>query len=108
MTELVTLDMARMHLRMDDDYGDEDLLLKIQGASATLLSWLQEGRSRVVDDDGSLIDGEPLKRVQTALLILLGWLERNRGGEEGDKLSPGELPYSVTMLINDLRKPVIV
>ncbi|HEM0196195.1 TPA: phage gp6-like head-tail connector protein, partial [Escherichia coli] len=38
MTELVTLDMARMHLRMDDDYGDEDLLLKIQGASATLLS----------------------------------------------------------------------
>ncbi|UMR98474.1 head-tail connector protein [Escherichia coli] len=108
MTELVTTEMARMHLRMDDDDGDEDLLLKIQGASAALLSWLQEGRSRVVDEDGALIDGEPLKRVQTALLILLGWLERNRGGEEEDKLSPGELPYSVTMLINDLRKPVIV
>ncbi len=108
MTELVTTEMARMHLRIDDDYGDADLLLKIQGGSAAILSWLQGGRSLVTDDDGNLIDGEPLKRVQTALLILLGWLERNRGGEEGDKLSPGELPYSVTMLINDLRKPVIV
>ncbi|HEM0106644.1 TPA: phage gp6-like head-tail connector protein, partial [Escherichia coli] len=38
MTELVTTEMARMHLRIDDDYGDADLLLKIQGGSAAILS----------------------------------------------------------------------
>ncbi|EPW5982750.1 head-tail connector protein, partial [Escherichia coli] len=55
-----------------------------------------------------LIDGEPLTRVQTALLVLLGYLDRNRGGEEEEKLKQGELPFSVSMLIYDLRKPTII
>ena len=108
MTELVTPEAAKMHLRLDDSEGEADLLLKIQGSSAALLSWLQEGRRLVVNDDGELIEGEALSRVQTALLVLLGYLDRNRGGEEEEKLTRGELPLSVTMLIHDLRKPVIV
>ncbi|EPM3154716.1 hypothetical protein ACTLKS_002226 [Escherichia coli] len=43
MTELVTPEAAKMHLRIDDSDGDADLLLKIQGGSAALLSWLQGG-----------------------------------------------------------------
>ncbi len=38
MTELVTPEAAKMHLRIDDSDGDADLLLKIQGGSAALLS----------------------------------------------------------------------
>lgn len=107
MIELVTLEEAKMHLRIDDDYGDPDLTLKIQGGSAAILSYIQGSRDLVVDDTGALIVGEPLTRVQTALLVLLGYLDRNRGGEEEEKLKQGELPYSVTMLIYDLRKPTI-
>ena len=92
MTELVTPEAAKMHLRIDDSEGEADLLLKIQGSSAVLLSWLQEGRRLVVNDDGELIEGEALSRVQTALLFLLGYLDRNRGGEEEEKLMRGELP----------------
>ncbi|MHC5644232.1 head-tail connector protein [Escherichia coli] len=108
MIELVTLEEAKMHLRIDDDYGDSDLTLKIQGGSAAILSYIQGSRSLIVDDTGNLIDGEPLTRVQTALLVLLGYLDRNRGGEEEEKLKQGELPFSVSMLIYDLRKPTII
>lgn len=108
MIELVTLEEAKMHLRIDDDYGDPDITLKIQGGSAAILSYIQGSRNLVVDDSGVLIEGEILTRVQTALLVLLGYLDRNRGGEEEEKLKQGELPYSVSMLIYDLRKPTIL
>ncbi|KAA5961015.1 MULTISPECIES: head-tail connector protein [Pantoea] len=108
MIELVTLDQAKEHLRIDEDAGDTDLTLKIQAGSAALLSYIQGSRELVVNDKGALVDGEPLVRVQTALLVLLGYLDRNRNGEDADKLMQGELPLSVTMLIYDLRRPTII
>lgn len=106
--ELVTLIQAKEHLRIDDDAGDADLLLKIQAGSAVLLSYIQGSRDKVVDGDGNLIQGEPLLRMQESLLRLLGYLDRNRGGEEEEKLMQGELPLSITMLIYDLRRPTIL
>ncbi|EPV8458609.1 TPA: phage gp6-like head-tail connector protein [Serratia marcescens] len=108
MIELVTLEEAKLHLRIDDDYGDEDLTLKIKGGSAAILAYVQGSRQLIVDDAGKAIDGEPLFRVKTALLVLLGILDRNRGGEEEEKLKQGELPFSVSMLIYDLRRPSIL
>ncbi|WP_159873957.1 MULTISPECIES: head-tail connector protein [unclassified Raoultella] len=108
MIELVTLIQAKKHLRIDDDAGDDDLLLKIQAGSAALLSYIQGSRDKVVDDEGKLIEGEPLLRMQESLLRLLGYLDRNRNGEEEEKLKQGELPFSITMLIYDLRQPTIL
>lgn len=108
MIELVTLDQAKAHLHIDGDAGDEDLKLKIQAGSAAILAYVQGSRELIVGSNAALIEGEPLSRTQTALLILLGWLDRNRGGEEEEKLQQGELPFSVTMLIYDLRRPTIV
>lgn len=108
MIELVTLQQAKAHLRIDEDDGDSDLKLKIQAGSAAILGYVQGSRELIVTSAGDLIDGEPLLRVQTALLMLLGWMDRNRGGEEEEKLRQGELPFSVTMLIYDLRRPTII
>ncbi len=108
MIELVNLGQAKEHLRIDGDDGDADLTLKIQAGSAAILAYVQGSRERIVSSNGVLIEGEPLRRTQTALLMLLGWLDRNRGGEEEDKLKQGELPFSVTMLIYDLRLPTII
>lgn len=107
MIELVTLSQAKEHLHIDDDSSDDDLLLKIQSGSAAILSYIQGSRERVVEG-GRLVEGEPLKRVQAALLVLLGYLDRNRSGEEEEKLNQGELPFSVTMLIYDLRRPTVI
>ncbi|HIE3971835.1 TPA: head-tail connector protein [Serratia marcescens] len=108
MIELVTLEEAKLHLRIDDDYGDDDITLKIQGGSAAILAYVQGSRQLIVDDTGKAIEGDPLSRVKTALLVLLGILDRNRGGEEEEKLKQGELPFSVSMLIYDLRRPSIL
>ncbi len=108
MIELVTLQQAKEHLRIDEDDGDADLTLKIQAGSAAILAYVQGSRDLIVSSNGTLIEGEPLQRTRTALLMLLGWLDRNRGGEEEDKLQQGELPFSVTMLIYDLRRPTII
>jgi hypothetical protein len=108
MIQLVSLDEAKMHLRIDDNYGDPDLQGKIDSGSAAILSYIQGSRDKVVGEDGILIPGEPLSRVKTALLVLLGYLDRNRGGEEEENLKQGELPFSVTMLIYDLRQPTII
>ena len=108
MIELVTLDEAKIHLRIDEDYGDSDLKLKIQGGSAALLAYIQGSRDKVVAENGDLIEGESLTRVKTALLVLLGYLDRNRSGEEEEKLKQGELPYAVSMLIYDLRRTTII
>ncbi len=108
MIELVTLEQAKDHLRIDDDAGDADLTLKIQAGSAAILAYVQGSRDLIVDSASALIEGEPLRRTQTALLMLLGWMDRNRGGEEEEKLQQGELPFSVTMLIYDLRRPTIM
>ncbi|HAP81243.1 head-tail connector protein [Atlantibacter hermannii] len=108
MIELVTLDQAKEHLKIDDDAGDADLTLKIQAGSAAILAYVQGSRDLIVSRDDKVIEGEPLRRTQTALLMLLGWLDRNRGGEEEEKLKHGDLPLSVTMLIYDLRRPTIL
>lgn len=108
MIELVTLPEAKAHLRIDDDYGDDDLTLKIQGGSAALLSYIQGSRQLVVDGQGRLIDGEPLSRMKTAMLVLLGYMDRNRGAEEEEKLRQGELPLAVTMLLYDMRRTTII
>jgi hypothetical protein len=52
MIELVDLDEAKLHLRIDDDYGDSDLEMKIQGGSAAILSFIQGSRELVVDNAG--------------------------------------------------------
>ena len=57
MIELVTLQQAKEHLRIDEGAGDDDLELKIQSGSAALLSYIQGSRELVVSSDGNLIEG---------------------------------------------------
>ncbi len=65
MIELVTLEQAKAHLRIDDDYGDADLKLKIQGGSSAILAYIQGSRALIVGEDGSVIQNtEALTRVQ--------------------------------------------
>lgn len=108
MLEFVTLDEAKAHLRVDTDAGDEDLQLKIYSASASVYDFIQGSREKVIGSDGKVIEDAPeLQRVKQATLILVGILDRVRGGEEESLYQQGQLPFSVTSLIYSLRKPTV-
>ena len=108
MLEFVTLEEAKVHLRVDTDAGDEDLQLKIYSASASVYDYIQGSRDKVVVSDGKVIkDALELQRVKQATLILVGILDRARGGEEEPQFQQGQLPFSVTSLIYSLRKPTV-
>lgn len=107
MIELVTLEEVKAHLRIDysDEVLDADLQGKIAAATAAILDFIQGSRELIVDDQGELIEGEPLARVKTATLIMVGVLNRVRNGEEETQYRQGYLPFSVTTLIYSLRSP---
>lgn len=109
MIELVTMAEIKEHLRDDGNANDEEYGLFNRAGSAAILAFIQGNRERVIDSDGNIIEGtEMLARLKVALLVLIGWLDRNRGGEDEEKLMNGYLPNSVTLLIYDLRRPTIV
>ncbi|EGP2369808.1 phage gp6-like head-tail connector protein [Salmonella enterica subsp. enterica serovar Infantis] len=104
MIELVTLEEIKDHLHIDHDADDGPLKEKIQEASSVLLAFIQGSRDKVVDET----EGEALSRMKGSTMRLVGMLYRNPDGAEKEDLLQGELPFSVTCLIYDLRCPTIL
>lgn len=115
---LVTLQQARDHLRSDTNADDADLTLKIHGASGAVLNYLK-GANRLVqevDGDGVPVvdaDGLPvyteevLFEVQAAVLLLLGYLYKDRDNDKDHEYEQGFLPRPVTALLYPLRDPAL-
>ncbi|EOO4065872.1 phage gp6-like head-tail connector protein, partial [Escherichia coli] len=57
---------------------------------------------------GELIPGEALTRMKGAATRLTGMLYRNPDLAEREDLVQGELPFSVSVLIYDLRCPTVL
>ncbi len=108
MITLIALDEIKDHLHIDHDLDDSALTEKIETASAVLLAWIQGSRDQVIDRDGKLIQGEALSRMKGATMRLAGMLYRNPDLEDKEDFQQGELPFSVSMLIYDLRRPTII
>lgn len=129
MTMIVTLAQARDHLRSDTTADDNDLRLKIEGASGAVLNYLKKtgllweperdsSGDVVYDSQGNQIDyldstGERVYRreIQNAVLILLGEFYTNRAGEQqgavDSQFGYGYLPRPVVALLYPLRDPAL-
>lgn len=115
---LVTLQQAKDHLRIDTDDADTDLTLKIEGASGAVLNHLK-GKNRFVqevDGDGEPVvdaDGNPvytdvvLPEVQSATLLMVGYLNKDRDNDKDHEYEQGSLPRPVTALLAMLRRPTL-
>lgn len=108
MINLVTLEEAKEHLRVDHDADDSDIQLKIAGVSAVILDYLKDAADKIIDDNGQPIESTELYRVKIAVLLLLGILYKDRDGELMSQWRLGFLPDSVTALIYSLRSPTVV
>lgn len=107
MKMLVSLEYTKMHLRVDNDSDDQDIELKIAGASDALIRYLADSAKIFLDDQGNVIDNKIPYCLKSATLQLVGMLYKDRDGDMMDKWKQGYLPFAVTSLIYDMRKPVL-
>lgn len=113
---LVSLEQAKAHLRMDHDFDDSDITLKIEGASAAVLDYLKDYADSFLDSNGEVIEdsnGNPdvPYQVKAATLLMLGDLYANREPIPTDPVDAqygyGYLPRAVIALLYPLREPTI-
>lgn len=131
MIELVTLEEAKLQLRITDDAHDDDLNMKIKAASSAVINYLRGTRNLyvplldsngdfVTDDDGYYTadpggsDGPQVREeVKAATLILLTEMFEKRAGAQTDGAGTVSAAYLMAMpaaaqsLLYPLRDPVI-
>ena len=118
MTMLVTLPEAAEQLRRDTTDDNADLTLKIHAASGAVLNYLKGANRFVqeVDADGNPVfdaDGKPvyttevLFEVKAAVLLMVGYLYKDRDNDKDREYEQGFLPRPVTALLYPLRTPAL-
>jgi hypothetical protein len=118
MTMLVTLEDAKAHLRIDTDDDDPDLVLKVHAASGAVLNYMKsssvyepdrdEAGNVMTDAGGKAVYTDEIKfEVRAAVLLMLGFLYKNRDEDADDAFAPGYLPRPVTALLYPLRDPAL-
>ena len=113
--QLVTVDEAKLHLRVDHDEDDDSIDGFIYAASAAVLNYLGDAQFDFVDTSGELIEDSsgtmiPYPVIQ-AVLLLVGVFYRYRESMGPDVIDSrygyGYLPPAVVALLYPLRDPVI-
>jgi len=100
--DIVTLAQVKSHLRVDNDLEDDDLALKLLAAQSAVLTYL---KSSSVD---TLMDGSPSEfqfAISAATLLMVGYLYRNRDGDEDQAFDGNYLPGPVKSLLLPYRTP---
>ncbi len=94
MSNWVTLEEAKHHLRYDDDSNDMNLTAYIAAAEATI--------NRYITDD---VTADATPDIKVAVLLLVGYYDNHRNMDK-DMLSDGNyLPAPVRALLWPYRQP---
>lgn len=102
----VTLEEAKEQVRQTLDHDDEQLILLIQAASASVANYLKD-HAPEVDSSGD-VDLQSLRpEVKQATLMLLAIFYRDPDGQSIADWSAGYLPRPVTSILYPLRDPAL-
>lgn len=96
---MISLEEAKLHLRIDTDAEDSDLMLKIKASEAAVLHYMKREPYQPSE--------EVPYDVRAAVLILLGYLYEHRDNNEGNAFERGYLPMPVTALLTPYRIPTL-
>jgi hypothetical protein len=110
---LVSIELAKQHLRVD--YDDEDAIITayVEAASEAVINYLKSGADYFLDSAGFVPEdsaGDPLGvpgAVRAATLLQIGFLWKDRDNDEGKAYEMGYLPRPVTALLYPLRDPAL-
>lgn len=120
----VTLDRAKRHLNMDHDQDDVLIEAYIGAASGAVKNYLKSASPYEVERDSNddpILDssGDPTYvvdssddkvvkyEVQAAVLLMLGFLYKDRDENPDQAFAQGYLPKPVTALLYPLRTPAL-
>jgi hypothetical protein len=118
---LVTLAQAKARLRIMHDAEDDDLSDMIRAASAAVMNYLHVTAEAFTDSEGAVVsssssdsesevadDGITVPwEVQTAVLMLVGVMARDRDSVDSKDWEHGYLPKPVIALLYPLRDPAL-
>lgn len=120
----VTLARAKQHLNMDHDEDDTLIEVYVQAASGAVKNYLKSASPYEVERDSNddpILDssGDPVYivdsnddklvsyPVQAAVLLMVGFLYKDRDENPDQAFQAGYLPKPVTALLYPLRKPAL-
>lgn len=120
----VTLARAKQHLNMDHDEDDNLIEVYVQAASGAVKNYLKSASPYEVERDSNddpILDssGDPVYvedssgaklvsyPVQAAVLLMVGFLYKDRDENPDSAFDRGYLPKPVTALLYPLRKPAL-
>ena len=118
----VTLARAKQHLNMDHDQDDNLIEVYVQAASGAVKNYLKSASPYDVERDSNddpILDssGDPIYvtdssgdklvsyPVQAAVLLMVGFLYKDRDENPDQAFQQGYLPKPVTALLYPLRDP---
>lgn len=120
----VTLARAKQHLNMDHDEDDNLIEVYVQAASGAVKNYLKSASPYEVERDSNddpILDssGDPMYvvdsagdklvsyPVQAAVLLMVGFLYKDRDENANRAYEMGYLPKPVTALLYPLRDPAL-
>jgi hypothetical protein len=108
---VVSVDEAKLRLKVDTDDGDADIDLMILGASRACIRYIESGYHNFLDSLGEVFEdsngiaiGIP-DDVKNAVLVLVGMWLRDPSGSSSADWERGYLPAPVTAILYPLRDP---
>ncbi|MPX87376.1 phage gp6-like head-tail connector protein [Moraxella catarrhalis] len=93
MMTFATLDEVKHHLRYDDTDSDEILQIYLQSAQTAVKNYITDE-----------INDDMLPALKVATLLLVGYLDDNRNGENGAEFG-NFLPAPVRQMLAPYRTP---
>jgi hypothetical protein len=112
MVALLTLDVAKQHLRVDHTDDDADIQRKIEQASDIVLDYIKKTVGTVDPEDPSIVDWTSDTApgpVRAAVELMLSKLydDRNAGREDNPNVAMGYLTPAITAILHRFRDPAV-
>lgn len=108
---LITLDVAKQHLRVDHTDDDADIQRKVDEATDHIMGYIKKTIGTPDPDDPSIVDWTPETvppRIRSAVCLMLSKLYDDRaGGKTDNEVAMGYLTKEITSLLHRDRDPAI-
>ena len=105
MAGLISLDVAKVHLKIEDTDHDADVQLKLLAAEQAVLNYLKDTRSGEPRADWPWTAATLPFPVQAAMLVLLRYLYDAERGDEKSAEDPDKVWIVIRNLVDFYRDP---